>query len=72
MTTGYSLVSLPVPQQKLVHVYMDAAELGRVWAGRRNCCLDGELATAAKDMEATIPERRTGGFESQSRVYRQS
>ena len=32
MTTGgYSLVSLPVPQQKLVHVYMDAAELGRVY-----------------------------------------
>ena len=28
---GYSLVDLPVPRQKLVHIYMESSELGRVY-----------------------------------------
>jgi acetolactate synthase I/II/III large subunit len=30
-TSGYTLVNIPVPQQKLVHVHADAEELGRVY-----------------------------------------
>ena len=61
MTTGgYSLVSLPVPQQKLVHVYMDAAELGRVYEPDVAIVASMEsFAGAAKDMEAMSPDSRT-------------
>jgi acetolactate synthase I/II/III large subunit len=30
-TAGYTLVTAPVPQQKLIHVHVDANELGRVY-----------------------------------------
>ena len=30
-TSGYTLLDVPVPQQKLIHVYPDASELGRVY-----------------------------------------
>lgn len=30
-TSGYTLLEAPVPQQKLIHVHMDACELGRVY-----------------------------------------
>ncbi|MBL4758995.1 MAG: thiamine pyrophosphate-binding protein [Rhizobiales bacterium] len=30
-TSGYSLIDIPVPQQKLVHVYPGAEEIGRVY-----------------------------------------
>ncbi|WP_115935488.1 thiamine pyrophosphate-binding protein [Aestuariispira insulae] len=31
-TSGYSLLDIPVPQQKLVHIHADASELNRVYA----------------------------------------
>ncbi len=30
-TSGYSLIDIPTPQQKLIHIYPDASELGRVY-----------------------------------------
>ncbi len=53
-TSGYSLVSLPVPRQKLVHVYMDAGELGRVYEPDVSIVSSMEsFAAAARDMKAT-------------------
>ena len=30
-TSGYTLIDMPVPKQKLVHVHAGAEELGRVY-----------------------------------------
>jgi len=39
-TNGYSLLQAPVPQQKLIHIYPDVNELGRVYAGALLICAD--------------------------------
>jgi acetolactate synthase I/II/III large subunit len=39
-TNGYSLLRAPVPQQKLIHIYPDVNELGRVYAGALLICAD--------------------------------
>ena len=58
-TNGYSLVSLPVPRQKLVHVYMDASELGRVYEPDVSIVASMEsFAAAARDMKATNTDSR--------------
>ena len=50
---GYSLVNIPVPQQKLVHVYLDSSELGRVYEPDLAIVASMEsFAAAARDMEA--------------------
>ena len=49
---GYSLVNLPVPQQKLVHIYMDSSEMGRIY--EPDLAIVGSMesfAAAARDME---------------------
>ena len=54
MTTGgYSLVGLPVPQQKLVHVYMDAWELGRVY--EPDVAIDASMESFAAGARAMAP-----------------
>lgn len=53
MTTGgYTLVELPVPKQKLVHIYMESSELGRVYEPDVAIVSSMEsFAAAARDME---------------------
>ena len=53
MTTGgYSLIKLPKPDQKLVHIYMSPDELGRVYRPDLAICASMEsFAAAAKDLE---------------------
>ena len=46
-TSGYSLVKLPKPDQQLVHVYMDPAELGRVYRPDLPICASMESFAAA-------------------------
>jgi acetolactate synthase I/II/III large subunit len=49
---GYSLVNIPVPKQKLVHVYLDSSELGRVYEPDLAIVASMEsFAAAARDME---------------------
>ena len=71
MTTGgYSLVSLPVPQQKLVHVYMDAAELGRVYEPDVSIVASMEsFAAAARDMKATSADGRADWLRQSNQEY---
>lgn len=50
---GYSLVNIPVPQQKLIHVYLEASELGRVYEPDLAIVASMESFSAAlRDMEA--------------------
>ena len=50
---GYSLVNIPVPQQKLVHVYLDSSELGRIYEPDLAIVASMEsFSAAARDMEA--------------------
>lgn len=50
---GYSLVNIPVPKQKLVHVYLDSSELGRVYEPDLAIVASMEsFAAAARDMKA--------------------
>ena len=53
MTTGgYKLIKLPKPVQKLVHVYMDPGELGRVYRPDLPICASMEsFAEAAKALK---------------------
>ena len=52
---GYSLVNLPVPQQKLVHIYMDSSEMGRIY--EPDLAIVGSMesfAAGARDMEPVV------------------
>ena len=52
---GYSLVNLPVPRQKLVHIYMESLEIGRVY--EPDLAIVGSMesfAAAARDMEPVV------------------
>ena len=50
---GYSLVNIPVPKQKLVHVYLDSSELGRVYEPDLAIVASMEsFAASARDMKA--------------------
>ena len=52
---GYSLVNLPVPQQKLVHIYMESQEMGRVYEPDLAIVASMEsFAAAARDMEPVV------------------
>jgi acetolactate synthase I/II/III large subunit len=49
-TSGYTLLDVPSPQQKLVHIHAGAEELGRVYAA--DLLLQASMACAAKALEA--------------------
>lgn len=69
-TNGYSLVSLPVPRQKLVHVYMDASELGRVYEPDVSIVASMEsFAAAARDMKATNTDSRVEWLRQANQDY---
>ena len=69
-TNGYSLVSLPVPRQKLVHVYMDASELGRVYEPDVSIVASMEsFAAASRDMKATNTDGRVEWLRQANQDY---
>lgn len=49
---GYTLLNIPVPKQKLIHVFPDAAELGRVYAPTEGIC-----ATPASFVDALVRQK---------------
>ena len=49
-TSGYTLLDVPRPKQKLVHIHAGAEELGRVYAA--DLLLQASMACAAKALEA--------------------
>lgn len=49
-TSGYTLLEVPRPQQKLVHIHAGAEELGRVYAA--DLMLQASMACAAKALES--------------------
>ena len=53
-TSGYSLVNIPVPDQKLVHVHSDPEELGRVYQARLPINADPCAMAAALSTLPTI------------------
>jgi acetolactate synthase I/II/III large subunit len=58
MTTGaYTLIDIPVPKQRLVHVHPGAEELGRVYHATLpiNASVAGFLSQAAKLKPAAVP-----------------
>ncbi len=58
-TIGYTLIESPMPHQKLVHVYPDAGELGRVFAPTQAIVADvASFANALTGLEPAKPARR--------------
>lgn len=53
-TSGYSLVNIPVPDQKLIHVHSDPEELGRVYQARLPINADPCAMAAALSTLPTI------------------
>jgi acetolactate synthase-1/2/3 large subunit len=67
---GYSLVNIPVPQQKLVHVYLDPSELGRVYEPDLAIVASMEsFAAAARDMEAVVCRKWVEWMHQANREY---
>jgi acetolactate synthase-1/2/3 large subunit len=52
-TSGYTLLEVPRPHQKLVHVHAGAEELGRVYAA--DLMLQSSMAAAGKALETVAP-----------------
>ncbi len=48
-TGGYALLEVPVPKQTLVHIHVDAGELGRVY--QPALAIQASMANAAKSLE---------------------
>jgi acetolactate synthase I/II/III large subunit len=59
MTTGgYTLINIPKPAQKLVHVYPDPEEIGRVYAPELGIVASsGAFARAARQLASRAPKR---------------
>ena len=58
---GYSVIASPLPQQRLVHVYPDAGELGRVFHPTLPIVADAPSFAAAVDRLAPARERTGSG-----------
>ena len=54
-TEGYTVIESPVPRQKLIHVYPDAGELGRVFAPTQAIVAD--VASFANALDGVAPSR---------------
>lgn len=52
-TSGYTLLQVPRPTQKLIHVHAGAEELGRVYAA--DLMLQASMSCAAKALESLTP-----------------
>jgi acetolactate synthase-1/2/3 large subunit len=55
-TSGYDLVDIPVPSQRLIHVYPDASELGRVY--RPDLAVVARPAVAIQQLAARAADGR--------------
>jgi acetolactate synthase-1/2/3 large subunit len=59
-SSGYSLFSIPKSQQRLIHVYPDASEIGRIYhAAQSAVCSPVAMARALADV-ALAPIKRSG------------
>ncbi|MGE6915186.1 thiamine pyrophosphate-binding protein [Achromobacter kerstersii] len=56
-TEGYTVIESPLPRQKLIHVYPDAAELGRVFSPTQAIVAD--VASFAASVAALTPGHAT-------------
>lgn len=55
---GYSLVDIPVPRQKLIHVYMDSLELGRIYEADLAIVASMESFAAAVRLMKPVADKR--------------
>ena len=60
VTQGYTLFDIPTPRQKLIHVYPDAAELGKVYQPAV-AVLSGSAGFAAMVKAAPVPASVSSG-----------
>lgn len=69
-TEGYSVIESPMPQQKLIHVYPDASELGRVFAPTQAIVADvASFASALAPLAPRQPLQRRAWVESARADY---
>ena len=55
-SSGYSLFDIPNPQQRLIHVYPDATELGRIYrADQAVACSPIDMVRARAELELDTP-----------------
>jgi acetolactate synthase-1/2/3 large subunit len=67
-TQGYTLVTPPVPEQKLVHVHPDPLELGRVYQPRLGIVSGVRAFAAAADAGARISGERWAQWAGEARA----
>lgn len=69
-TNGYTVMSSPVSSQKLVHVYPDPNEIGRVYQPALGiCCGLDEFAKSLEGLEVAGKERRAAWFSEAHAAY---
>ena len=61
-TSGYSLIDIPVPKQKLVHIHADPAELNRTYAA--SLAINADPRSFARSVAALAPVDATGWADS--------
>ena len=70
-SSGYSLFDIPRPKQRLIHVYPDATELGRIYhADQTVACSPIDMARALADLEPGTPLRDSTWRQGFQRAYR--
>ena len=70
-SSGYSLFDIPRPKQRLIHVYPDATELGRIYhADQTVVCSPIDMARALADLEPGTPLRDSTWRQGFQRAYR--
>lgn len=72
-TFGYSLIESPMPRQKLVHVYPDSAELGRVFMPTQAivACVNG-FAQALSSLQPGHRQSRAAAVQAAHEEYQAS
>ena len=72
-TEGYTVIESPLPRQRLIHVYPDAAELGRVFAPTQGIVADVvSFAAAVAELEPARLPRRQAHVAAANAQYLQS
>jgi acetolactate synthase-1/2/3 large subunit len=65
-TSGYTLLTPPVPTQELIHIHADPSEIGRVY--RPNLALNGQPGPVAQQLQAAAVKRSGGAWLSDARA----
>lgn len=68
-TQGYTLLTPPCPQQRLVHVHADSNELGRVYQGQLINATSPEFAEVLKALPLTGDSERQNYMEATRKSY---